>query len=186
MGLDMYLKSAPKVESIEELHALEIRLSDAYFADNLEKELKKVQKEKGFKNPIEYTLDDYLCSKEKYEEIKAAGEHWPKVSLRKEVGYWRKFNALHNWFVETFQNGVDECQSSIIDVDVLREFLYKLQTINKENAAEILPTTSGFFFGGTEYDEWYWESVEELKSFLLTFLVDTNLDEKTLIYRASW
>ena len=27
-----------------------------------------------------------------------------------EVAYWRKFNALHNWFVQNCQDGVDECQ----------------------------------------------------------------------------
>lgn len=27
-------------------------------------------------------------------------------------------------------------------------------------AEELLPTQSGFFFGGTEYDEWYWNDLE--------------------------
>lgn len=30
---------------------------------------------------------------------------------------------------------------------------------NKERAAELLPTTSGFFFGSTDYDQWYYEDV---------------------------
>lgn len=30
---------------------------------------------------------------------------------------------------------------------------------NKELAEELLPTTSGFFFGSTDYDQWYYEDV---------------------------
>ena len=26
-----------------------------------------------------------------------------------EVGYWRKANQIHNWFVENIQNGIDDC-----------------------------------------------------------------------------
>ncbi len=48
MGLDMYLKLALKVDSIEELEKLEDRLSVAFFAGKLEKELKKIQKEKAY------------------------------------------------------------------------------------------------------------------------------------------
>jgi len=34
-----------------------------------------------------------------------------KVSyIVEEVGYWRKANQIHNWFVENVQNGIDECQ----------------------------------------------------------------------------
>lgn len=29
-----------------------------------------------------------------------------------EFAYWRKFNALHAWFVKNCQNGVDQCQPS--------------------------------------------------------------------------
>ena len=35
------------------------------------------------------------------------------------VAYWRKANAIHSWFVENCQDGVDECQySNEISVDV--------------------------------------------------------------------
>ena len=185
MGLDMYLNRVPKVESIEELEKMETRLSKAYYAGKLEEELKEIQKEKGFKKPIIYKIDEYVGNEQEYlEENKKY--HSPKISLEEEAGYWRKFNALHAWFVKTFQDGVDECQSSIVDPEVLRELFDKLITINKENAEDILPTQGGFFFGGTEYDEWYWASIEELTQFLLSFYEKYDFEEHTLVYRASW
>jgi hypothetical protein len=185
MGLDMYLKMVPKVDSIEELDEMETRLSKAFYAGKLEAELKKIQKEKGFKKPIEYTESEWVHDKDDY--IKQNEEyHSPKIVLRKECGYWRKFNALHSWFVETFQDGVDECQPSLVDPEVLKDLFDKILTINKKNAKAILPTAGGFFFGGTEYDEYYWQDIEELKKFLIHLFDGQDFEEHTLVYRASW
>jgi hypothetical protein len=185
MGLDMYLNRVPKVETIEELKEMETRLSKAYYAGKLEDELKEIQKEKGFKNPISYELSEYVGDEKEYLEQNEE-YHSPKVVLSKKVGYWRKFNALHAWFVKTFQDDVDECQSSLVDPEVLRELFDKLVKINKENAGEILPTQGGFFFGGTDYDEWYWANIEELTRFLLTLFEENDFEEHTLVYQASW
>ncbi len=69
---------------------------------------------------------------------------------------------------------------------MLEELLYSLAKINKKNAKEILPTAAGFFFGGTGYDEYYWQDIEELKVYLITLIADNDFEEHTLIYRASW
>jgi hypothetical protein len=31
-----------------------------------------------------------------------------------EIGYWRKANAIHKWFVDNVQDGKDECQRSYV------------------------------------------------------------------------
>jgi hypothetical protein len=185
MGLDMYLKMVPKVESIEELNEMETRLSKAFYAGKLEAELKKIQKEKKFKNPIQYTESEWVGDKSDYTKQNKE-YHEPKIILRKECGYWRKFNALHAWFVETFQDGIDECQASIVDPEVLKDLFDEILTINKENAKAILPTQGGFFFGGTEYDQYYWDDIEELKKFLIGLYEENDFEETTLVYRASW
>lgn len=38
-----------------------------------------------------------------------------------EVAYWRKANAIHQWFVDNVQDGRDECQESDIDIDTLKK-----------------------------------------------------------------
>ena len=113
-----------------------------------------------------------------------------------EVGYWRKFNALHNWFVENCQGGVDECQVSDVSFENLQELLEVLKkvqslkpkdgevTINEEKLAELLPTSSGFFFGSTDYDEYYFEEIDRTIE-LLEELVKEGEGEE-FYYQASW
>lgn len=53
-----------------------------------------------------------------------------------QLGYWRKANAVHGWFVRECANGLDECQ----EIFVSREQLLKLRSdcnnalANRENA----------------------------------------------------
>jgi hypothetical protein len=56
---------------------------------------------------------------------------------------------------------------------------------NKEVAEEWLPTTSGFFFGGTEYDDYYWEYIESTITVLNTLLV-TVPENWDFTYQSSW
>ena len=103
-----------------------------------------------------------------------------------EVGYWRKANHIHNWFVQNVQDGVDDCKQA----DVYREHLQDLLEacnrvmINPSEAEELLPTASGFFFGGTEYDEYYFGSIQETISILEECLSDEDAD--TFYYTSSW
>jgi hypothetical protein len=34
----------------------------------------------------------------------------PSYEISEEVGYWRKANMIHNWFVEHVQDGIDDCR----------------------------------------------------------------------------
>ena len=43
----------------------------------------------------------------------------------KEIAYWRKFNALHGFIVEQFNNGKDDCSPiplNLQDADVYYEY----------------------------------------------------------------
>jgi hypothetical protein len=103
-----------------------------------------------------------------------------------EVGYWRKQNQIHNWFVQNTQGGVDKCQTSYVSRDNLEELLDLCKQIQADNelADSLLPTTSGFFFGGTEYDEWYFNGIDNTITFLEDCLSDELADE--FEYSASW
>jgi hypothetical protein len=105
-------------------------------------------------------------------------------SIEEEVAYWRKFNALHKWFVENVQKGVDDCGDYYVDVDKLKELLAELEKVvkDKSKAAEILPTASGFFFGGTEYDEYYFQDVKDT----IKVLKELVKEEGDFYYHSSW
>lgn len=107
------------------------------------------------------------------------------VYVVEEVGYWRKFNALHAWFVSEVQGDVDECQESYVDREDLLRLLATLVEVQKnpEKAEELLPAQSGFFFGGTDYDEYYFESVSQTIELLENLLAE---GEGEYSYRASW
>lgn len=103
-----------------------------------------------------------------------------------EVGYWRKANQIHQWFVDNVQGGIDECQSSYVSRERLEELLGICKNIKADNslAESLLPTQSGFFFGGTEYDEWYFNDIDSTISILEDCLSDEDADD--FEYRASW
>lgn len=80
-----------------------------------------------------------------------------------EAGCWRKANHIHNWFVQNVQGGEDNCRDAYVSRDQLTELREICQKVldNNELAQQLLPTASGFFFGGTEYDQWYFNDLEE-------------------------
>jgi hypothetical protein len=45
------------------------------------------------------------------------------------VAYWRKANQVHSWFVEHVQDGVDECQDSVVTLEQLRDLLDRCERI---------------------------------------------------------
>ena len=109
------------------------------------------------------------------------------TSVSVQFGYWRKANAIHNWFVQNVQGGEDNCQESWLSPDDMQKLL---DTVNKVLAdtslvPTLLPTTSGFFFGGTEYDEWYWRNLEYTKR-VLEKALDPAMDKWSFYYQASW
>ena len=110
------------------------------------------------------------------------------TSFRTEVGYWRKANAIHKWFVDNCQDGRDECQSTFVSDEKLEELLETVKQVlaDPKLATELLPTTDGFFFGGTEYDSWYIQDLEETKNILEKVLNDRSLDNWDFYYQSSW
>lgn len=53
-----------------------------------------------------------------------------KVSyIEEEVGYWRKANAIHNWFVNNVQDGKDDCKDYYVELSQLKELLDKCKEV---------------------------------------------------------
>jgi hypothetical protein len=108
-----------------------------------------------------------------------------------EVGYWRKANQIHNWFVQNVQEGEDNCGEYHVYEEQLEELLELCKKVlaNNELAKELLPSQSGFFFGGTEYDEWYFKDLENTIEIIETLLSERNEDgylDGSIYYQSSW
>ena len=102
-----------------------------------------------------------------------------------EAGYWRKQNQIHRWFVENIQNGTDDCGEYYVSKDALASLLELCEKVKADNALadELLPGVSGFFIGGTEYDEWYFNGIDNTIDILKEALEDENGE---YLYSSSW
>ena len=103
-----------------------------------------------------------------------------------EAGYWRKANQIHRWFVDNVQNGVDNCGDYYVSTDDLEKLLEVCIAVklNHEQADTLLPSTSGFFFGNTEYDEWYFKDIDNTIEILKEALADES--DSSYYYSSSW
>jgi len=111
-----------------------------------------------------------------------------KVSLIvEEAAYWRKANAIHKWFVDNVQDGEDNCGQYYVSRGDLGELLKLVDQVlaDPSLAPELLPAQDGFFFGSTEYDEWYIEDLKLTKDQLTEILADDN-DYSDYYYHSSW
>jgi len=110
------------------------------------------------------------------------------VDVVEEVMYWRKANQIHKWFVDNIQNGVDDCGTYAVSLEKLQELvdLCKQVLENPQKASELLPTQSGFFFGGIEYDEYYFEDLEKTIKGLEEIMPTIDGFNNSLEYSSSW
>lgn len=219
MGLDMYLEKFPRLNGLtrEDIAGLAYRHRTA------------------LRNNTQVSLDDLDWSNTKKqigEDLIATAyvtyydwdtEHrLPCSSLQQEVGYWRKANAIHMWFVDNVQNGEDDCcYHREVTEDDLLDLRYRCKTIiestvmvntkikngmhydfdsqtwqaimedgkavlNPDICEQMLPTTDGFFFGSTEYDQWYMDDIVYTYELCETLLKETDFENEMLFYLSSW
>lgn len=107
-----------------------------------------------------------------------------------EVAYWRKANQIRNWFVEHLDDFdyEDNCKYFKVTQEILEELIKDCKiVINDHNKAEeILPTSSGFFFGSTDYDEWYYDGLQETINKLSDVIIETDWKNEVVVYHESW
>jgi hypothetical protein len=119
------------------------------------------------------------------------------IQVSYPIGYWRKANAIHGWFVSNVQGGEDNCQSYYVSREQLQELAEACDEVLKvpvgvaqEDAAAnvgLLPSL-GFFFGSYEMDEWYIDSLKmtiEIINHALSLFSEDNYDW-SFYYSSSW
>jgi len=156
--------------------------------------------------------------KNDYEWYNNENKEYENVSsINREVGYWRKANQIHKWFVDNCQDGVDNCMEHYVEQEKLKELLNICKKIkescplvdgrvkngetlksgkwepiyedgkvmqNVELAEDLLPTSSGFFFGGTDYDEYYMDDIDNTINIIENLQKEEDLGD--IFYRSSW
>lgn len=226
MGLDMYLNRMPRYKNTtaSEVSAIEnyfdwlkAKEEGSKYADCTLKEWCGIdESELPSKDVIEFYKPFY---KKRYSAWDTRHEYGYS-RIMEQVGYWRKANQIHNWFVTNVQDGDDdcdyhhECTKEILEelLDTCHKVLKScVMTVGKvqngerlidgewvpiyENgkvvidssvAEELLPATDGFFFGGTNYDEYYVNDIADTIKILEKVLATTDFETQAIYYVSSW
>jgi len=80
--------------------------------------------------------------------IELDSESLVELEMHREVGYWRKANAIHKWFVNNVQDGEDDCNRYEVSVKQLLQLRDLCEQVVENNnlAMELLPPTQGILF----------------------------------------
>ena len=201
MGLDMCLYKVKKFPTTDEITASDIMLVNDYYDCinyNNYHNLNITFKDWCGENESDLNQELLECYKPEVKTIYYAWDkdhQFPHASILTRMMYWRRANAIHKWFVDTTQDGIDECEPSFISIKQLQDLLdlvnrvlvYKNDPEKLKSTAEsLLPTQQGFSFGSCNYDEEYLYDLKITQSFLQQFLNQSDLEEYDYIYQASW
>lgn len=120
--------------------------------------------------------------------------------IEEQVAYWRKANAIHQWFVTTCQDGVDDCRMAYVSRASLVELrkrcaslvsLHETDPLEADRrAAGELPPSKGFFFGSQVLDGCYWADLRETADVLDRLLAEPGDTVRNCAhsfwYQSSW
>lgn len=148
-------------------------------------------------------LDMYLTAKryvsDYQEQDKAIStemmRHFPELNgnetisnIDVRIGYWRKANAIHRWFVNHVQQGTDDCGNYYVSREKLQELRDTCERVLafRELATAQLPPAEGFFFGDTEINEWYYRDLENTIRVLDRAMELADSGRWDIEYHSSW
>lgn len=130
-------------------------------------------------------LDMYLQGHQYYFNRTETIDDFPVKEMIVELGYWRKHPNLHGAIVQTFADGVDNCEP----IELSKDDIEKLIEMVKTN---LLPHTTGFFFGesalpGSQwYEQEYNDTIKQLENALKWYDSKDKDSYRWVTYRASW
>lgn len=97
--------------------------------------------------------------------------------------YFRKVNFVYQFFSDKLE---DEC--CFVTKSDLEDMIDRCDKVLKNHklAKKLLPTRSGFFFGSTDYNEWYFKDVEDVREQFKKLLDGFNEDTDVIYVIMSW
>lgn len=192
MGLDMYLKRA-------NLHGYtpeQAEATNSYFSMMRHNERHPENQYTSIKDWA--SKDDSLLEGGVIEALRSEYQpryfHWdtekmfPMPDVFEQVGYWRKANAVHGWFVHNVMDDVDDCENHIVSKEQLENLKADCEAVlaRKTLAKKLLPVYDGFYFGSQKYDKAYYSDLQSTIEIIDKVLAETNWDVETVCYEASW
>lgn len=94
------------------------------------------------------------------------------------LGYWRKHPNLHGYIVNTFADGIDQCQRIDLSENDIEKIIDAV-------ARDDLPHTQGFFFGASDGSERE-ETLRIFRDALQWLRTPESNVFRSIYYQASW
>lgn len=101
-----------------------------------------------------------------------------KISHGKNSYYFRKYNWLYAWVRRKLNvPELENCGHYPLTRSMVNDLIDDIEKVLSDHslAEKVLPTEDGFFFGSTEYDDWYFEDLRDAKDQLTQLL--TNMSD---------
>ena len=122
------------------------------------------------------------------------GDYFDMGKFKKEeVAYFRKVNFLLPFFkYEENCSDIEISKEQVEDlINACEHILSSTESgLDEDTLFELvrntLPTEGGFFFGSTEYDEWYFKDVEYVLKQFTNVLNETDWENETLYMHCWW
>ena len=128
------------------------------------------------------------------EEVRAFFDDLQRFHYAEEDAYFRKVNFIYHYFQPKLvdecafvtkadlEDIIERCDKILEGVDIRKEIPYEKIDL----AQELLPTQSGFFFGSTDYDKWYFADVKDVRRQMKKLLRGFNEDTDVIYVVMSW
>lgn len=101
-----------------------------------------------------------------------------KISHGKNAWYFRKYNWLYGWVRRKLKvPELENCEHYKLTRPMINDLIEDISKVISDHslAEKVLPTEDGFFFGSTEYDDWYFDDLLDAKEQLTQLL--TNMSD---------
>lgn len=132
---------------------------------------------------FEFKYENMLDEVKSLDEVKEYFIGFERRYYAEDDVHFRKVNFVYRYFSDKL---VDEC--CFVDKSDIEELISRCDKVLADHslAEELLPTQSGFFFGGTDYNEWYFKDIEDCKVKMEGLLSKYNEETDVIYFVMSW
>jgi len=182
MGLDIFIRRAKNSNSTIEQNFT--KFFEEFDENSTVEKMQELAKKYGVLDRLNIETSSYIGEGEQKVSYVTAGR-----TDMEDAGYFRKHNHLVAYF--KYEENCSDKELAKCEVkDCITACKQVLKHWGKDDfesvAEELMPTESGFFFGSTEYDEYYKEKLEEDIKVFTNVLKNTDWDNDIVYFHCWW
>ena len=108
------------------------------------------------------------------------------ITIKKTSHDFRKRNWLMPFVENAIGHEVENCVEYELSKEMMLDLLDRIDKVLADHdlADELLQTQAGFFYGSTQYDDWYFEDLRDAKDQLEEDVKSMDDDENAIFW--SW